>query len=241
MELLAKETFKEWAMPYMIDEINALIKEETEYSQTEYMTAYNNALASPVYMTDSQYNRYEREQERNKHTLRIAEYQKYVEYYKKTYDTIVEICDKTASQMQNEFGKRLPNILENYTRKKEESNSEDITTYTSGYHWTLRTRRFVYELLNTFSNIHDFIRFYKFKTKTKFSQIEAESVICYMKEKLDINIKNFDNKFAEIPFKKDTLVAMKSINEFSSENSIAKDDTLDLFCEYIGESFFKHI
>lgn len=239
MEHLAKETFKDWTMPYMIDEINDLLKEEENYFLEDYRIAYKNALVSPVYMTDSEFERYEREQERNKHTIKFAQYQKHIEYYKQTYAKIVEICDKAASRMQEDFGKRSPTILENYIREKEESKCKDTTQYTSGYDWILRANGFVYELLNKFSNIHDIIRFHKFKKETNFTQSEAESVVFYMKEKLDVTIKNFDSNLVEIPFKKDTLLAMKSIHTFSSENSISKDDTLELFCEYIGKPFFK--
>ena len=55
-----------------------------------------------------------------------------------------------------------------------------------------------------------------------------------MKEKQNIEIINYDDKFNEIPFKKDTLLAMQGINSFSAKNNINANDSLELFSEYIG-------
>ena len=79
-------------------------------------------------------------------------------------------------------------------------------------------------------------------------QANKEKILAYRKErykqlhayKYDIKITNYDNKFNEIPFKKDTLLAMRALNRFSSENSISTNDTLELFSEYIGSPFFEH-
>jgi hypothetical protein len=83
-----------------------------------------------------------------------------------------------------------------------------------------------------YSSIHDTNRFLIFKDKTKFLFPQIEAVLVYMIEKC--NIKIGIDYIDGVPFRKDTLLAMQTINKFSSENNISNNDTLELFCEYIG-------
>jgi hypothetical protein len=226
---LVETTLQGWKIPYMMDEVNNLYDEEDDYN-----SKYRGSL------TGSKLENYEDSLSFEQlKAFKRSIYQNNLEYIKKTYTKIIEICDKTTSLMNNDFGDKNSYIMKDYLEAKERYFYEDVTKYTVEGHWADRVYNLVCHVLTVFNNINDFRRFSNFKEKTKFTQMEAESIICYMKEKLDCKIKNFNNKFIEIPFKKDTLLAMKCINKFSSKNSITKDDTLDLFCEYIGESFFK--
>lgn len=223
VQFVKTNIFDKWSMPYMLDELDKLDIDEYHYNSKK--------------MTQSDFENYEDSLSlENRRTLRKAEYQKNIEYYNKTYNKIVEICDKTTTLMYQDFKHIYPNIIEAYLYEKERL-YQDVTKYSQEHEWVENAYNIICYLLDTYSKINDFIRFKKFKEKTNFIQMEAECVVNYMKEKLDINIKNFDSKFKEIQFEKDTLLAMKCINKFSSKNKIKKDDTLELFCEYIGKSF----
>ena len=233
---LVRDIFKHWKMPYMINEINALLGEERNYYSSQY-----NTLCQPQYMTDAEYERSERYEKNNKDFLMSARYQKNIEYYKSTYTKILEICDKAAELFHSEHGKRIPSIMENYLSAKQKSESMDSSKFIRGIHWSIKTSSFVNSLLRDYSKLEDWGRFGMFKLKTKIPPLDAESVIRYMMEKCDTKIRNFDSNFNEISFKKDTLLAMQTIQKFSSENNISNNDTLELFCEYIGKPFFHDV
>ena len=240
---LVKDTFKHWKMPYMLDEINSLRQEEFQYEVEAAGEEYRSVCQRTQHMTDEAYERFQNRQEDDKMAIRLADYKKHLEFYKRTYYKIVDICDKAAILLNSEFGHKVPNILERYSKEKEKIKIEDYyntTKFIRGNQWISLAYTFVYELLLVYSSIHDRVRFTKFIKKSKFSISEAESMIIYMKDKYDIKIRNYDNKFNEIPFKKDTLLAMRALNRFSSENSISTNDTLELFSEYIGSPFFEH-
>lgn len=237
---LVKDTFKHWKMPYMLDEINLLRQEEFQYEVEAAREEYRSLCQRTEYMTDAAYERFQNRQEEDKIAIRLADYKKHLEYYKRTYSKIMEICDKAAILLNSEFGHKVPNILERYSKKKEETKLEDTTKFIRGNQWIGLADTFVYELLSVYSSIYDRVRFTKFIKNTKLSISEAESMMIYMEDKCDIKITNYDNKFNEIPFKKDTLLAMRALNRFSSENSISTNDTLELFTEYIGSPFFEH-
>jgi hypothetical protein len=206
----------------MLDEIRILEDEEEIYN-------------SKKTMTDDQLLDYEdslsMEQRR---AFRKAEYEKNLEYYIKTYNKVVEICDKAANLLSEQFKNTISNIMEHYLEDKERCSYEDIKTYRLEHQWYERAFNIICRLLDIYSNINDFVRFRNFKEKTKFNQIEAEAVLSYMKEKLDVKISLVDSKLFKTPFQKDTLLAMKCINRYASENSITKDDVLELFYEYMG-------
>ena len=213
--------FENWKIQYMLDEIRILEDEERIYN-------------SKKSMTDDQLLDYQDSisLEQRKIFLK-AEYDKNLDYYTKTYNNVIEICDKTASVISEKFKNIIPNIMEHYLDRKERCFYEDIKTYRLEHQWSERAFNVICGLLDIRSEINDFLRFRNFKEKTKFTQYEAEAVIQYMIEKLDIKISLVDSKLVTTKFKKDTLLAMKCINKFASENGITKDDVLELFCEYI--------
>lgn len=218
--------FEHWKIPYMLDEIEILEKEEVVYN-------------SKKSMSDDQLLDYEDSISLEQRKMfRKAEYDKNLEYYTKTYNKVIEICDKTASKVSEKFKNIIPNVMDCYLEDKERCFYEDIKTYRLEHQWSERAFNVISCVVDISSNINDFLRFRNFKEKTKFTQMEAEAVINYMKEKTDIKIKLVDSKLFKIPFSKDTLLAMKCINRYASENSITKDDVLELFCEYIGPSFY---
>jgi len=227
----------------MLDEINSLRQEEFQYEVEAAGEEYRSLCQITQHMTDAAYERFQNRQEENKIAIRLADYNKHLEYYIRTYSKIVEICDKAAILLKSDFGHKVPNVLERYSKEKEKIKLEDYyntTNFIRGNQWISLASRFVYELLRVYSSIHDRVRFVNFIKKSKLSISEAESMIIYMKDKYDIKITNYDNTFNEIPFKKDTLLAMRALNKFSSENSINTNDTLELFFEYIGSPFFEH-
>jgi hypothetical protein len=213
--------FENWKIQYMLDEIRILKDEERIYN-------------SKKSMTDDQRLDYEDTLSlEQKRAFRKAEYDKNLDYYTKTYNKVIEICDKTASFLSEKFKNIIPNIMEHYLDRKERCFYEDIKTYHLEHQWSERAFNVICGLLDIYYEINDFLRFRNFKEKTKFTQYEAEAVIQYMIEKLDIKISLVDSKLVTTKFKKDTLLAMKCINKFASENGITKDDVLELFCEYI--------
>ena len=240
---LVKDTFKHWKMPYMLDEIILLRQEEFQYEVESAGEEYRSLCQRTQHMTDEAYERFQNREEENKIAIRLVDYNKHLEYYKRTYSKIVEICDKASILLNSDFGDKVPNVLERYSKEKEKikvENYYNTTKFIRGNQWISLASTLVYELLRVYSSIHDRVRFVKFIKKTKLSISEAESMIIYMKDKYDIKITNYDNKFNEIPFKKDTLLAMRALNRFSSENSISTNDTLELFSEYIDPPFFEH-
>ena len=216
------DLFKNWKIPYMEDEILKLEIEEDNYN-------------SKKRMTDDQLLDYEDtlSMEQKKIFLK-AEYDKNLDYYTKTYNKVIEICDKTASFVSETFKNTIPNIMERYLEDKERCFYEDIKTYRLEHQWSGRAFNVICCLVDIYYEINDFLRFRKFKENTKFTQMEAEAVISYMNEKIDVKIKLVDSKLVTTKFKKDTLLAMKCINKFASENGITKDDVLELFCEYLS-------
>jgi hypothetical protein len=241
--MLVEDSFKHWKMPYMLDEINSLRQQEFSYHIESAGEEYRSLCQRTEHMSDAAYERFQNRQEENKIAIRLDDYKKHLEYYKKTYTKIVEICDKAAILLNSDFGDKVPNILERYSNKKEEiklNNYYDTTKFIRGSQWIALVSTFIYELLLVYSAIHDSVRFSKFIKMTNFSISEAESIMVYMKDKYDIKITNYDNNFNEIPFKKDTLLAMRALNKFSSKNSISTNDTLELFSEYVGAPFFEY-
>ena len=122
--------------------------------------------------------------------------------------------------------------MERYLEEKERCFYEDIKTYRLEHQWYERAFDVICCLVDIYKEINDHLRFRNFKEKTEFTKYETEVIMGYMIEKLDINLKLLESRLFEFKFSKDTLLAMKCINKFASENSITKDDVLELFCEY---------
>lgn len=214
--------FENWKIPYMKDEILILELEEDKYN-------------SKKSMTDDQLLDYEDSislEQRRMFTK--AEYNKNLEYYTKTYNKVIDICDKTASFLSEKFKNTIPNIMEHYLDRKERCFYEDIKTYRLEHQWSGSAFNVICCVLEIYYEINDFVRFKTFKEKTEFTKYETEVIMGYMIEKLDINLKLLESRLFEFKFSKDTLLAMKCINKFASENGITKDDVLELFCEYLS-------
>jgi hypothetical protein len=231
---------------YMTNEIQKLVMEEFEFNSNLYRQC------EPRYMTNAEIEWNERYEEENKLILRKVRYEKNIEYYKQMYIKIVDICEKIADNIyarllniidrySEHFGRdavtSASKIIEEYIDEQIKSNYEDTSTYISGSEWKYRVIRFVNPLLDIHSSIFYSARFIIFKRKTEFSYSQVEAVLVYLKEKCNIEIElcYIDG----VPYKKDTLLAMQTINKFSSENNISNNDTLELFCEYIGPPLFR--
>jgi hypothetical protein len=211
--------FERWKIPYMKDEILELELNEEKYNSNKRMT-------------DDQLLDYEDSLTLEQMTaFRKAEYDKNLDYYIKTYNKVIEICDKTASFLSEKFKNTTPNIMERYLDRKK-GVSMNIKTYRLEHQWSETAFEVICCLVDIYYEINDFLRIRNFKEKTKFTKYETEVIMGYMIEKLDINLKLLESRLFEFKFSKDTLLAMKCINKFASENSITKDDVLELFCEY---------
>jgi hypothetical protein len=105
----------------MLDEIILLRQEEFQYEVESAGEEYRSLCQRTQHMSDAAYERFENREEENKIAIRLADYKKHLEYYKRTYSKIVEICDKAAILLNSEFGHKVPNILERYSKKKEDT------------------------------------------------------------------------------------------------------------------------
>ena len=173
-------------------------------------------------------------------------------FYKQIYNEIINICDETIVLFQNDFPNH-PEITQRYNECKKESieyvpnpnimGPDDINEAWSeawalkvgilvscglihSYHEVTRPQRIAekYELfLKCCSDVSE---------RMNLSQSEVEAIVLYLREKDYIQPRLYN----EFKVKKDTLLAMKALNNFAQGNNIRVEDGIELFCEYFNYS-----
>jgi len=173
-------------------------------------------------------------------------------WFPQLYNEIVIICDKALVLFQNDFPNN-PEITEIYNKSKKESieyvpnpnamPSDDRHEALSEA-WAFKLSLLV--AIGLLRNYREVTRPQRIATKYELflkccaivgekmnlPHIEVEAIVLYLRKKGYIQPRLYN----EFKLRDDTLLAMKSLNNFAQENNIRVEDGIELFCEYFKYS-----
>jgi len=155
------------------------------------------------------------------------------------YNEIIRICDLAFNEIKEKYKETILNheeLIRDYENVKVKfSEAYPRNDNHRGDTFKNKLSDITTHLLCHYRITYEYDREESLQKNANLSDEEVESICVYLQERNHIKI---DLDLLES--RKNTLLAMKTIDKFARENAISSQHTIELFSEYLGKQFVFH-